>query len=822
VRSALRILLATFLLCTVAMFASALLPAPTMGQTPTLVTGTVKDVNGVPYSFAKVSASLTGIPPNVNATILVNGIPTAIGGQQNASADASGNFTMNLFCNTAGGGCSVISPSGTQWQFTVNENGTPPPLGTGPQTCSATITVTGAAQAVSGSFAACPALSNGGGGTGGGTAVIVPTGFTAADYQLLEGTGTTSVDSTGQNGPITFGGSPPAWFCNAAISLITNNLQCLQFSINQFANVPSTLDNARTIHLLMYFQPDSILGTNPACPLLGNNATAIGVCALLGAGTATVTPNTNGVWSWEQYNANTATASTTVGDTGLFVLTFACPSSGNAQIWVNTAFESSWTLGVNGLAPCTLPTGNYTLGGPSGGFFGNIIRAVFVNNIPANPGGIETPAQINTNATNILTWGAQVKNLSGGQGNTNATPFRLDVGDSIDGGNLGAPFVSSSFLPTINGTAFKQQVLGMPGVTSQQLAFNGSSGAGSAQGPFSPNTPLAHIFGTLIHTGGGPNILELGPGTNDICSSGTPANNVVPAFQAISSLVQQGRLAGFTVIPRTLLSRTSVAGCDAAIQAYNLLLHQHYKDIGAATLVAMDGNPLVGATGAANNTAWFVNDFIHPLFVTSTNLMAQADEVAVSRFLGNKTWETANTYSTTAPAPIAITGCSAVQQTATCTVAAGAPVQRNCVVIVGETPAGYNSPASQCWKVQTSTGGTSFTFNVATSGLGVSTVNGTVTWPVEQNVDAFKRLVQCTTCNMPILSCQGQTEPTFSRIESTSAWTITPFASETIDGLATMTTPVAVIANPSNFPIVRLDPIDVIGTGCTGWKASIQ
>jgi hypothetical protein len=89
-------------------------------------------------------------------------------------------------------------------------------------------------------------------------------------------------------------------------------------------------------------------------------------------------------------------------------------------------------------------------------------------------------------------------------------------------------------------------------------------------------------------------------------------------------------------------------------------------------------------------------------------------------------------------------------------------------------------------------------------------------------VDAFKRLVQCTTCNMPILSCQGQTEPTFSRIESTSAWTLTPFASETIDGLATMTTPVAVIANPTNFPIVRLDPIDVIGTGCTGWKASIQ
>lgn len=140
------------------------LTLPAAAQTPTLVSGTVKDVNGVPYSFAQVSASLTGIPPNVNATILVNGVPTAIGGQQNANADVNGNFTMSLFCNTAGGGCSVISPSGTSWQFTVNENGTPPPLGTGPQKCSATLSITGASQSISSSFSTCPALSNATGG----------------------------------------------------------------------------------------------------------------------------------------------------------------------------------------------------------------------------------------------------------------------------------------------------------------------------------------------------------------------------------------------------------------------------------------------------------------------------------------------------------------------------------------------------------------------------------------------------------------------------------------------------------------------------------
>src|SRR5260370_8465963 len=101
-------------------------------QTPTLVSGTITDTNGVPYSFAKVSAQL--IPSTASPTIIVNGIPAQIGGQQNANADVNGVFTMNLFCNTAGGGCSVISPSGTQWQITVTKNPSPPPLPTLPNT----------------------------------------------------------------------------------------------------------------------------------------------------------------------------------------------------------------------------------------------------------------------------------------------------------------------------------------------------------------------------------------------------------------------------------------------------------------------------------------------------------------------------------------------------------------------------------------------------------------------------------------------------------------------------------------------------------------
>ena len=152
---------------------------PLFAQTPTVVSGTIVDPNGLPYSYARVSAQL--IPSTASPTIIVNGIPVQIGGQQNATADVNGTFSMNLFCNAAGGGCSAISPGGTQWQFTVNETGTPPPVGTGPQSCTATITITGASQSISSSFSSCPALVRGGG------QVVFASNYAVFDAQITWG-----------------------------------------------------------------------------------------------------------------------------------------------------------------------------------------------------------------------------------------------------------------------------------------------------------------------------------------------------------------------------------------------------------------------------------------------------------------------------------------------------------------------------------------------------------------------------------------------------------------------------------------------------------
>jgi len=146
------------------------LPFPLFAQSPTIVTGTVKDLNGLPYSNATVSAQL--VPSTSSPTITVGGVQQVIVGQVQTGTDPSGNFNFSLFCNTAAGGCTVISPGGTQWQFTVSTPGVQPPIGTGPQACTATVTISGASQSLSGSFAACPALSQ---ITGGGAPVTFQT-----------------------------------------------------------------------------------------------------------------------------------------------------------------------------------------------------------------------------------------------------------------------------------------------------------------------------------------------------------------------------------------------------------------------------------------------------------------------------------------------------------------------------------------------------------------------------------------------------------------------------------------------------------------------
>lgn len=143
---------------------------PAAAQT-TLVTGTINDPRGIPYSFASVKAQL------VSSTGPLSGQPTvtissnaqcASAGQGSApcqipfpgtagpiTADVNGKFTLALQDN------ALVTPAATQWNFTVTESpGVNPPVGFGPQTFSLAVTITGASQDVSAALnAVAPLLS---------------------------------------------------------------------------------------------------------------------------------------------------------------------------------------------------------------------------------------------------------------------------------------------------------------------------------------------------------------------------------------------------------------------------------------------------------------------------------------------------------------------------------------------------------------------------------------------------------------------------------------------------------------------------------------
>jgi len=125
----------------------------------TNVTGTIIDPNGMPYGGATIKAQLT----NPAATVTVNNAgqcasagagaaPCQLPIQGNAgpfTVQPNGSFSFTLFDN------AQIRPVSTQWIFSVSTGGIAVPAGTGPQSCTATLTITGANQDISSNLS-CP------------------------------------------------------------------------------------------------------------------------------------------------------------------------------------------------------------------------------------------------------------------------------------------------------------------------------------------------------------------------------------------------------------------------------------------------------------------------------------------------------------------------------------------------------------------------------------------------------------------------------------------------------------------------------------------
>jgi hypothetical protein len=129
------------------------LPLPLLAQTKTIVSATVVDPNGVPYAGGSVATQLvpsTGTPTINKVPVNVQNNPAAI--------DANGHFTVSLWCNTAGGACTPLDQSGTQWQFTITNPGAQPPVGFGGVSFTVSVTITGTTQDISSTLNAAAVL----------------------------------------------------------------------------------------------------------------------------------------------------------------------------------------------------------------------------------------------------------------------------------------------------------------------------------------------------------------------------------------------------------------------------------------------------------------------------------------------------------------------------------------------------------------------------------------------------------------------------------------------------------------------------------------
>ena len=152
------------------------LPASAIAQTRTSVTGTVTGTDGIAWNGGSITAtivsgggasfSLTPCSSGAGCPISPTTSPTGIG--------ASGAFSMSPWANAS------ILPAGTTYTFTATINpGLPPPIGTGPQTCTvAGVTVAGATQTVN--LTGCPALTNVSAGSSGVTAVTATAPVTSS------------------------------------------------------------------------------------------------------------------------------------------------------------------------------------------------------------------------------------------------------------------------------------------------------------------------------------------------------------------------------------------------------------------------------------------------------------------------------------------------------------------------------------------------------------------------------------------------------------------------------------------------------------------
>lgn len=611
-------------------------------------------------------------------------------------------------------------------------------------------------------------------------------------------------------------------------SLDTNVQGGLLFGGGQNVVLPASLNAAQTIEIFACFQNTSNTSQYNAM-IMGNgngaasNAIGLGMVSAGSGGTILsglphlLSINSAGVQDLNIATPNGCTTSAIVYGTSV-------PNNSLDRIYMNgietAAYGQNGRNALNG----GNSAGAFNLGGSPAGsgfatktfFTGTIYRVRFFN-------VALTPSEIaqDSSALNLSMIGRGLTPYL----SSNATQDTcVAAGDSqTSGSGLGSPLIQAwtqitTFFTPTNSSSFANNghcwnaALGGSTVGSQQQNFTNGS---IFQAPDQISDPL-------YTPSGNRNVIVQWLGTNDLLFQGVTGSSQL--LDTTANYAKQRKIVGWKVIVANVISRGAAGACtfDVNFQTYNPLLRQAwtqfadgYVDLASFTKFA---------TGGCTNVSYFNADNVHPSAYGHSQV-AFFMQREVNTLFGNRDWNSANTYTTTAAAATATTAGTASGSTGTITMAATQPFAAGqCVVVAGVTPAGWNTPAGDCYLVLTATS-TQITLTMPSSGLGAISVQGTVTTSQELDQDQYAILGGAAAGPIHTLeTCQGRIGHTIYRMvtnANATPWVLTPFqASETINGAATMNAPVA---TATNHPIVALKSILTSNNagGCT-WQASLQ
>jgi lysophospholipase L1-like esterase len=460
---------------------------------------------------------------------------------------------------------------------------------------------------------AVPAGTSGSGGLGVGTGSSggTPIAGAIADYNFLDGAGTTLTDHSGNgnNATLEAGALTPTWTSTG-----------LSFQPGQGVALPATVNGAQTFLFGVYTQPLT------AGAQTTNNFPALLTSSLGNSGASLILSN----FTSFPYNLGSpyvpaaftssviSSCSTTVA--GFHVIAFEVGIAGSSvdHLFVDGVECAYASHGATGLLQTS---GNYFIGagtnGPFAGsaFLGTVYRAAFlpttltasavaqysklIANDISSRGVATSPAQVTLAGATIHFIG---DSITLGQGAT--TPYTTLI----------APQNSPTFA-TVNW-----------GIGTTTIASTVSS--------------EPQRVATECQTAFGPAIATVFLGTNDwALASPTPTG-----YTVVSGLLKEIQIlkgAGCGVFVATMISRT---GQDANKDTYDAQILRLAKAGGADGVIDVAADPLLGADGASSNATYFQADDIHPTNAGHIRI-ANAFNNALSYYFG---YNAASPHSITA------------------------------------------------------------------------------------------------------------------------------------------------------------------------------